>query len=311
MLDELTKPSADFPEVELTHNLSSDEQTRLLDAISRVLKEVPKQVNELEQRYEKRMRRLLRVKSELEKVPEDDIIEPLLKKLNELNRKLGKAESATKRAKEELTSLEHELEVSRRQREKKEEVLKQAQKGTERDKMVEKVQAVLEDYAAELTIAKMADLSEAVAECFSQLWRKGDSLHKIKIDPDTSSVMLLDKNDKLIPKDRLSAGEKQVYAISMLWALAKVSGRVLPMVIDTPLARLDSKHRRHLVTRYFPHVSHQVIILSTDTEIDQSYFEDLGPSISHAYHLSYNESDACTEVKEGYFWGRRKAEATS
>lgn len=61
--------------------------------------------------------------------------------------------------------------------------------------------------------------------------------------------MLLDRHGRVIPKERLSAGEKQIYAISMLWALARVSGRVLPMVIDTPLARLDSKHRRHLVTR--------------------------------------------------------------
>jgi DNA sulfur modification protein DndD len=37
----------------------------------------------------------------------------------------------------------------------------------------------------------------------------------------------------------------------------------LPAIIDTPMARLDARHREHLVERYFPNASHQVIILST------------------------------------------------
>ena len=173
--------------------------------------------------------------------------------------------------------------------------------------MVTGIQAALDEYSAELTRAKVTELSQAVEECLSLLWRKGDALHHIKIDPETCSVILLNRQEQVIPKERLSAGEKQIYAISMLWALARVSGRVLPMVIDTPLARLDSKHRQHLVTRYFPHVSHQVVILSTDTEIDQAYFRKLGPAISHAYHLRYDDEDGRTVVDEGYFWGRKEA----
>ncbi|MCK5869492.1 MAG: hypothetical protein KAG45_02400 [Methyloprofundus sp.] len=74
-----------------------------------------------------------------------------------------------------------------------------------------------------------------------------------------------------IPKESLSAGERQIYAIAMLDALAKTSSRKLPMIIDTPLGRLDSKHRKKLVENYFPSASHQVIILSTDTEIGKTY----------------------------------------
>ena len=66
------------------------------------------------------------------------------------------------------------------------------------------------------------------------------------------------------------------YAISMLWALARTSGRPLPMIIDTPLGRLDSEHRANLVQRYFPAASHQVILLSTDTEVDGRLLAELG-----------------------------------
>jgi DNA sulfur modification protein DndD len=103
----------------------------------------------------------------------------------------------------------------------------------------------------------------------------------------------------------LSAGEKQIYAISMLWALGKTSGRPLPIIIDTPLARLDSDHRRLLVENYFPLASHQVIILSTDTEVDQGYFEELRPAVARAYHLDFDQTENSTTVKQGYFWRER------
>jgi len=311
LLDQLAQMPADLPDVPLVHGLSDDDRKRLLSAIDRVLHEVPRQVKSLEAVYEDRMRRLLQVKHALERIPEDEVLEPLLKKLNELNRKLGNAEAAAKKAKEEVLAADYELEVQKRLRKKREDELSSAAATTQRQELVTRVQSVLDEYSAALTKSKIADLTGAVADCFGQLWRKGDVLHQIKIDPDTCSVMLLDRHERVIPKERLSAGEKQIYAISMLWALARVSGRVLPMVIDTPLARLDSKHRRHLVTRYFPHVSHQVIILSTDTEIDQTYFRDLSPAISHAYHLRYDDAEARTLVEEGYFWGRREMEATA
>ena len=105
-----------------------------------------------------------------------------------------------------------------------------------------------------------------------------------------------------ISNNRLSSGEKQIFAISILWALRKISGRPIPVIIDTPLARLDSKHRNNLVNTYFPEASHQIIILSTDTEIDKGYFEKLSKFISHSYHLNFSSKDSMTSVEEGYFF---------
>jgi DNA sulfur modification protein DndD len=88
----------------------------------------------------------------------------------------------------------------------------------------------------------------------------------------------------------------------MLEALAKASGRHLPIIIDTPLGRLDSKHRQKLVESYFPVASHQVIVLSTDTEVDRSFYDGLQPHLSHGYHLSFDEAEGATTASEGYFW---------
>ena len=141
--------------------------------------------------------------------------------------------------------------------------------------LVPQVKKVLEEYKVSLIHKKVLEFQEAVTECFQTLCRKKDSLGRIIVDPNDFSVTLQDKHNRPLPKAQLSAGEKQIYAISMLWALAKTSGRPLPIIIDTPLARLDSDHRKLLAQHYFPFASHQVLILSTDTEVDQSYFEEL------------------------------------
>ena len=83
--------------------------------------------------------------------------------------------------------------------------------------------------------------------------------------------------------------------------LAKTSGKALPMILDTPLGRLDSDHRRLLIERYFPYVSHQVVLLSTDTEVDGHLYELLKPHISHTFRLVYQPAEACTTIEEGYF----------
>jgi len=88
----------------------------------------------------------------------------------------------------------------------------------------------------------------------------------------------------------------------VLWGLARASARPLPAVIDTPMARLDATHRQHLVERYFPNASHQVILFSTDTEVDRKYYQELQPHIARAYHLNYDDRDRRTVGEEGYFW---------
>ena len=98
-----------------------------------------------------------------------------------------------------------------------------------------------------------------------------------------------------------SAGEKQIYAIALLWALARTSARPLPMIIDTPLARLDADHRTNLIRSYFPHASHQVVLLSTDKELDHRLATAIRSSVSHSYRLDYDVSRRRTVVTPGYF----------
>jgi DNA sulfur modification protein DndD len=99
----------------------------------------------------------------------------------------------------------------------------------------------------------------------------------------------------------LSAGERQLLAVATLWGLAHESGRHLPTVIDTPLSRLDSRHRSALVKNYFPQASHQVILLSTDEEVVAQYQAELAPFVSRYYLIENDEKKRTSRFSDGYF----------
>jgi len=141
-----------------------------------------------------------------------------------------------------------------------------------------------------------------IVESLRQLLRKESLVSEVHICPDDFAITLRDFDGRTIPPDRLSAGERQLLAVSILWGLARASGRPLPTIIDTPLGRLDAMHRMHLVDRYFPRASHQVILLSTDKEIDRKFYERLKPRIGRAYRLTFDDVTQSTKAEKGYFW---------
>jgi DNA sulfur modification protein DndD len=169
---------------------------------------------------------------------------------------------------------------------------------------IAKVKATLQVFKAKLTLKKINKLETEVTECFRYLLHKSELVQRVTIDSTTFTLSLYDRDGKLLPKHRLSAGEKQLLAISLLWGLARVSGRQLPIAIDTPLGRLDSSHRTNLIERYFPAASEQVILLSTDTEVAESELANLRAqgAITREYLLDHDPSQQRTQVKVGYFW---------
>jgi len=169
---------------------------------------------------------------------------------------------------------------------------------------VAKVKATLQIFKEKLTLKKINKLENEVTECFRYLLHKSELVHRVTIDSTTFTLSLHDREGKSLPKHRLSAGEKQLLAIALLWGLARVSGRQLPIAIDTPLGRLDSSHRTNLIERYFPAASQQVILLSTDTEVAESEVANLRAqgAITREYTLEHDPGEQRTRVRSGYFW---------
>lgn len=161
---------------------------------------------------------------------------------------------------------------------------------------------LLSKYIIILRKNKVAMLEEKTFEMYKRLSSRSDQIKDLSINDKTYEIKITDKNGHEIRKSSLSAGEKEVFAISLLWGLAQTSQLQLPIIIDTPLSRLDSSHRENIVKNYFPNAGEQVVILSTDTEIDQSYYSMLKPYLSSAAKLEHDKKQEITVFSEGYFW---------
>jgi DNA sulfur modification protein DndD len=225
----------------------------------------------------------------------------LLDELRLAEQKVGSTEATLQAKETELKEVRGQHVTLERERRRLLEEQAGAAASAERAALAARTAQALVVYERRLLDQKLVQLKSEFVRCFNQLARKTDLIADVILNPETFAATLIDAHGCELPKAALSAGEKQVYAISMLWALARTSGRPLPMIVDTPLARLDSEHRANLTERYFPAASHQVILLSTDTEVDEDLVATLGRSVSHAYRLDYDQEAGRTLVSPGYF----------
>lgn len=160
---------------------------------------------------------------------------------------------------------------------------------------------ILQKFKTRLQKMKLEELSYTVTQCYKVLANKTNLIERIVVDAETLELSYYSSENEYISPLSLSAGEKQLMIISLLWALAICSKNKLPVIIDTPLSRLDSDHRIALIERYFPNASDQTIILSTDTEIDEYYFNRIKNNVGDMFTLLYEEDSKATHIVPGYF----------
>lgn len=304
-IDSALRKSLEAQQTESTvaiHQLSEADSRLLSGWIAHATNEIPTALRTITDELESTHRQLQKILEAVRKIPADDVLRPILTEIHRLNERLAKASSEAMLKDQRIKEEELQLADLQRRHARLTQKLSAGAKASAKLTMLPRIEKTLDEYRVRLIDKKIAELQRIVTECFNLLCRKKDALRTIRIDTRDFSISLCDRNGHPIPKAQLSAGEKQIYAISMLWALGRASGRPLPVIIDTPLARLDSDHRRLLVEHYFPHASHQVILLSTDTEVDQFYFNLLKPTVARAHHLEYNQLDSYTTVTQGYFW---------
>jgi DNA sulfur modification protein DndD len=287
-------------DIPMIHDLSNAHEQQIRGWAAEALSTLPRELKKTAEELETLYREQQRVERDLSRIPQEDVLQPLMNTLNELHKRLEELAvaaiqkgTAVEQAKDSL----EKAEISYRRAVDSIAATSVRRLSLER---AMRVQNVLAEFKHALIERKVKQVEIELTRCFNELSRKRLS-RMVSINPNTFQVTIRDDHDRAISKEELSAGEKQIYAISVLWALGKVSGRPLPMIIDTPLARLDRDHRALLGRQYFPNASHQVIILSTDTEIDSDFIPLLGTSIARSYELSFDSHSQSTQVKEGYF----------
>ncbi len=103
-------------------------------------------------------------------------------------------------------------------------------------------------------------------------------------------------------KQQLSAGEKQIFVMTLYQALSHLNKINVPYIIDTPFARIDGEHREKILINFFKELKGQIIILSTDEEIVAHYKHVVSDIISDTYVLNHT-SDGKTQIRANTYFG--------
>jgi DNA sulfur modification protein DndD len=281
---------------------SSKLSQQIIDVIDNATRSIPQQLYDMKSTYETSHRKLQQVRRSINQAPAEELMKPMFDKMNQLVSKQVGLQSQKSMLQEDKHQIEIQIALIDREINKLLDSQKQYKKNDTKLMLSEKTLNVLRKYKAELAIKKVNELERMFKMSFNLLHRKKIMIDKISIDPVTFEINLYDSSKKRIVKENLSSGEKEIYAIALISALAKVSGHNLPFIIDTPLGRLDSEHRLNLIKNFFPRASHQMIIFSTNTEVDKELFDSLQPYLARAYNVEYDHKKGLSTVEGGYFW---------
>ena len=283
-------------------NLSPLDYANILTLFDNLKTKYLENLKKLSDEYRDVNDELQKIDASLVNAPNDDELGPLISKLNSLHEEQGVLKTEAGHLEQQISSKNSYLKMLNfKLRNILADKYKDKNAGVQAE-LATKVQKVLDEYVEKLKIKKLELLEKYLLEEIQRLMHKENLVTKVSVDKDTFEIKLFDKDGNQSPKDLLSKGEKQMYATAVLLALAKTSGKPLPFMIDTPLARLDVGHRDNLIKKFFPYASHQVVIFSTDSEIDQKYYLQMKPYLSRSYAMEYLPGKGKTHQHLSYFW---------
>jgi DNA sulfur modification protein DndD len=267
-LDELGAPAI----VELLSTIAANEDSlkRLQDEVTRTEAVAP--------HVDSKRERLTKLNGEIQQLDQE---------IGALKREMSALESQINSKNTELTKLAGQWD--------------QAKPSVRRAMRALKVASMVDDIVARAVPSQIDAIAAAMTEAHRSMAHKKDLVERIAID-ENCDVKLLNADGMDLRGYDLSAGEKQIFTQALISAVSSVSGRGFPMVVDTPLGRLDIEHRKgvlnHLVQR-----EHQVILLSTNTEVVGEYLREIAPHVQKKYIVQFERVGEIGQstARPGYF----------
>ncbi|WP_026714232.1 DNA sulfur modification protein DndD [Flavobacterium daejeonense] len=312
---ELFASNGDYQDLEFEHDLNNSEKSLIYDAINLVSSQSKDLFETTIEEFNKTRIKLAELNKTLSKVDadmEDELILDYSSKketadynITENNRKIGENNQQINKLKGDIIRLNQQLSV----------LVKKVDVNAQNKIKIKESQKyidVLNSFLEEQKNKHKDSLEKTILSELKILMHKlGSEENSSKFIEDVKvtilasgqgmKITLLDQDDNEIRKESLSSGEKQIYISCLIKAILNESIQSLPIFIDTPLGRLDEEHRDNITKKYYPALSEQVVLFSTNSEITPKRHKDISANISKSY-LLFNDG-ANTNLKTGYFQG--------
>jgi len=132
------------------------------------------------------------------------------------------------------------------------------------------------------------------------MWKKGH--YRNVVIEDDYVLDVFDRNDRRA-REGLSAGERQCFSLAFVIALANVTGKNAPFIVDTPLGRISRDpgelvDPRVQILKAIPDLLGQVILFVTYEEVRQGEETEraIAEFVGAEYKLEYDKSNGCTKI---------------
>jgi DNA sulfur modification protein DndD len=310
---QLFKETSEYTELEFEHDLNNSETKLIGDAINLVntqskdlIESTIEEFNEIKVKLSDLNKTLSKVDADLE---DELILDYYSKKetaeynIMEINRKIGENNQQITKLRSDIIRLNQQLVA----------LVKKVDINEQNKLKIQKSNQyidVLNQFLDEQKNKHKESLEKTIlSELKILLHKLNDELNQAKFIEDVKvtilasgqgmKITLFDQNDNEIRKESLSSGEKQIYISCLIKAILKESVKNLPIFIDTPLGRLDEEHRDNITKKYYPSLSEQVILFSTNSEITPKRFKEISGNISKSYLLLNDGVN--TNLISGYF----------
>ena len=131
-----------------------------------------------------------------------------------------------------------------------------------KDALANQLIGELDTFLLSIKQSKKSSLERRIKTTLNSLMHKEDFIGHVEvtIDADAMDILLFSPEGDEINKDKLSKGEKQLYATSLLKSLVDESGIMFPVFIDSPLQKFDKSHSSKVITEFYPSISEQVVL---------------------------------------------------
>lgn len=279
--------------IEVIHDVNNDDYQGINTLISRIQSDSQKTVVSLFEKYyalQKKVRKL----NESMGSYDANRINVLLEELLESNQELQKIQYEIKELKRNIQVNQNQIDSSKNKIANLDSEIWKAIKTENVSEVVNNMKEVINAYIDVVKARKIKGIEEHTKEMFGNLIRKKSFVKHVRITDESIYLETMEGNNLLV--NNLSSGERQLFVLSIIYALFKVSERSTPLIFDTLLGRLDKTHQQEVMSKFISSCPDQVIILATDSELENIKPETLAELVNTKHTIDFSKESNRIEV---------------
>lgn len=281
------------PNDSVIHGISSDEYQELSVFVSRINSETGDIIKNLFDEYHALIKEVKVLNNGMESYDANKI-NSLLEDLLTVKAKSQQILNDSLQIKEQIKTDQMQIASVQSKIDGLESEIWKALKSENINNVITRMKTVIETYVTNMKRKKIESIQEYTKNMFESLVRKKGFIRKVTIDEDHIFLTTGEGNKLLV--NSLSSGEKQLFVLSVIYALVKVSERSTPLIFDTLLGRLDKNHQQEVMEKFIANCPDQVIILATDSELENIKSDTLDAIVKTRYSIDLSKQSDRIEM---------------